>query len=319
MFLGVNVDYIKIASEVLDIEAESILNSKEYLSDDFSKAIESILNTQGRVVITGMGKSGLIGRKISATLASTGTKSMFLHPAEAYHGDLGIIHPYDVVIAISNSGETDELIKLIPFLKDNSNTIIALTGKQNSTLAKNADFFINVGVEKEACPLELAPTSSTTVTLAIGDAISVSLMRARDFQPENFARFHPGGSLGRRLLTTVNSVMKSNNLPIISEATLFEEALGAITSGRLGIAIVCEDEKLRGVVSDGDLRRFLTEKGKDAIGAPVREFMTINPVIVRGDQKLVEVEELMSEKKITTVVVSSDSATIDGVLQIYDI
>ncbi|HID00026.1 MAG TPA: KpsF/GutQ family sugar-phosphate isomerase, partial [Piscirickettsiaceae bacterium] len=206
--------YQQSAKRVFDIEAAAIANLKTLLNDDFDGAVEAILNSSGRVVICGMGKSGLIGKKIMATLASTGTPSFFMHPGEAFHGDLGMVAPDDIFVAISNSGETEEVIRLLPFLKDNGNTIIAMTGNPASTLAKNADFHLNIAVPQEACPHQLAPTSSTTATLVMGDALAVALMEARNFQPQDFARFHPGGSLGRKLLTKVRHEMKTDNLPL---------------------------------------------------------------------------------------------------------
>ena len=211
--------YLKAANQVFKLEASAILKLSEKLDANFSKSVSEIIDSKGKVIICGMGKSGLIGQKIAATLASTGTSSFSMHPGEAFHGDLGMIDSHDIFLAISNSGETEEVIRLLPFLKENKNIIIAMTGKPNSTLARHATYHLDISVEEEACPLQLAPTSSTTATLAMGDALAVALMLGRNFQPEHFARFHPGGSLGRRLLTTVKDIMREGELPFVTSET----------------------------------------------------------------------------------------------------
>ena len=221
------MNFSDIARSVFSVEAKAVSALSDNLSTDFDDAVSAILSSEGKTIVCGMGKSGIIGKKIAATLASTGTPSFFMHPGEAYHGDLGMVSPDDVFIAISNSGETEEVVKLIPFLKDNGNVLIAMTGNPDSTLAKAANYHLNVGVEEEACPLQLAPTSSTTATLAMGDALAVTLMKARDFKPENFARFHPGGSLGRRLLSRVENEMVSDNLPVIQPDASVAEVISA--------------------------------------------------------------------------------------------
>ena len=312
------MDYRKLGKEVFEIEIEALKMVSENLSEDFSKAIASILKSSGRCVITGMGKSGLVGKKIAATLASTGTRSFFMHPGEAYHGDLGMIHSSDVIIAISNSGETEEIIKLMPFFKDNENLVVAMCGRKDSTLVKHSDYFLNIEVPKEACPLALAPTSSTTATISMGDAIAVALMKARDFKAENFARFHPGGSLGRKLLTRVSDLMKTEKLPVISPQQKFEEIISIISNGRLGLGIVCNEDKVEGVITDGDIRRALKEKKADALELSAEEFLTKNPLSIGKEERIVVAEELMQEKKVTTLLVLEDDRLV-GVLQRYDI
>src|ERR1700760_4812532 len=246
-----------IAKRVFDIEIESLKHVAASINDDFTVTVEAILGNNGKLIVAGVGKSGLIGRKIAATLASTGTPSFFLHPGEAFHGDLGMVEPHDMIILISYSGETDEVLKIIPFLKWNNNKIISITGNPNSTIAKNSDYHLNVCITREACPLELAPTSSTTVTLVMGDALAIALMEARAFQHEDFARFHPGGSLGRKLLIKVKDMMRTDNLPFIAADASFTELLLRMSEGRLGLVMVGSAAYIDGIVTDGDLRRAL--------------------------------------------------------------
>lgn len=312
------MNFKELAQEVFKIERDSLEEVSNKLTDEFGDIIDTIVKSQGRCVITGMGKSGLVGSKIAATLASTGTKSFFMHPGEAYHGDLGMIHSDDTIIAISNSGETEEIIKLIPFFKENGNIIIGLSGNIKSTLATHSDFFIDIGVSKEACPLKLAPTSSTTVTMAMGDALAVALMKARNFKAENFARFHPGGSLGRKLLTKVSDVMKKDDLPILTPDLAFEDVISVISNGRVGLGVVLKDNTILGVISDGDIRRALKEKKADALKLKASEFLTSNPLRIEAGQKIAVAEELMQEKKITTLIVVENDKLV-GILQRYDI
>jgi arabinose-5-phosphate isomerase len=312
------MNYQSIAQDVIEIEIQGLKEVAAKIDPSFNQVISSILEASGRCVITGMGKSGLIGRKISATLASTGTRSFYIHPAEAYHGDLGMIHSGDVVLAISYSGETEEVIKLIPFLKENHNKLIALTGKSDSTLAKHSDYVLDIGISKEACPLELAPTTSTTVTLALGDALAVALMRARNFQAENFARFHPGGSLGRKLLTQVKTVMKKEELPLLSAQTGFDEIISVISSGRLGMAVVMQEDQVLGVITDGDIRRLLKNEREKALDFKAIDFASPNPLSISPEQKIVEAEKLMQEKKITTLLVTEQQKLV-GIIHRYDI
>ncbi len=309
-------DYQSIAKRVFDIEAQAISYLCEQLDEQFDQSVEAILTTQGRVVICGMGKSGLIGKKIMATLASTGTPCFFMHPGEAFHGDLGMVTSDDVFIALSNSGETEEVIKLIPFLKDNGNTIIAMTGRPNSTLAKNAHFHLNIAVPQEACPHQLAPTSSTTATLVMGDALAVALMEARQFQPQDFARFHPGGSLGRKLLTRVKHEMRSQKLPFIEASAPMKEVIHTMSKGRLGLCIVDHGQ---GIITDGDLRRHMEQDAVGLMKKTAGDIMNPNPTTIDENTKLSEAEALMNEKKITSLLVTNTACQVVGVIQIYDL
>ena len=257
-----------------------------------------------------MGKSGIIGKKISATLASTGTQSFFMHPGEAYHGDLGVVDPEDVFIAISYSGETDEVLKLLPFLKNNQNKVIAITGRKNSTLARSAHSHLNVYVEEEACPLQLAPTSSTTATLAMGDAIAVALMEYRDFQPENFAKFHPGGSLGRRLLSKVKDEMVIDNLPVISPECETKEVLSVMTKVGIGIAVVLKEKVVLGIITDGDLRRAIDNAQTKFFDMTAQEIMTACPETIGEGTSMVDALELMESKKVHALLVCENSKLV---------
>lgn len=312
------IDTIKIAKEVFEIESKTILDLCDNLDENFSKTIDLILSIKGRCVISGMGKSGHIGAKIAATLASTGTPSFFMHPGEALHGDLGMITSEDMLLAISNSGETEEVLKLIPVIKKRKIPLIVMAGNQNSTLAKQADIFINIAVKKEACPLQLAPTSSTTATLAMGDAIAVALMRARKFRPDDFALFHPGGSLGRKLLTRVGDLMVSNNLPIVSPESEFNELVDVMTSGKLGLCIVLENKKLVGIITDGDLRRALRANDKPRFDFKAKEIMSEKPKTIEVSAMASEAEELMLKHKIKEIVVTQDEKIV-GIIQLYTI
>ncbi|MCV3506870.1 KpsF/GutQ family sugar-phosphate isomerase [Campylobacter lari] len=312
------MDTIKIAKEVFEIESKTILDLCDNLDENFSKTIDLILSIKGRCVISGMGKSGHIGAKIAATLASTGTPSFFMHPGEALHGDLGMITSEDMLLAISNSGETEEVLKLIPVIKKRKIPLIVMAGNQNSTLAKQADIFINIVVKKEACPLQLAPTSSTTATLAMGDAIAVALMRARKFRPDDFALFHPGGSLGRKLLTRVGDLMVSNNLPIVSPESEFNELVDVMTSGKLGLCIVLENKKLVGIITDGDLRRALRANDKPRFDFKAKEIMSEKPKTIEVSAMASEAEELMLKHKIKEIVVTQDEKIV-GIIQLYTI
>ena len=312
------MDSIKIAKEVFKIEAKTIEDLSKKVDENFTKTIELILNTKGRCVISGMGKSGHIGAKIAATLASTGTPSFFMHPAEALHGDLGMLTKDDVVLAISNSGETEELLKIIPIIKRRNIPLIAMSGKKNSTLAKQANLFLDISVEKEACPLQLAPMSSTTATLVMGDAISAALMKARDFKPDDFALFHPGGSLGRKLLTKVEDLMVKDNLPIVNLNINFSDLIDVMTSGKLGLCIVLENEKLVGIITDGDLRRALKSSDKPRFDFKASEIMSNNPKVIDAKAMASEAEELMLKHKIKEIVVSENEKIV-GIIQLYAI
>jgi len=307
-----------IAKRVFDIEIESLKEVANSIGDDFTAAVNAILESKGKLIVAGVGKSGLIGRKIAATLASTGTPSFFLHPGEAFHGDLGMVEHDDLVILISYSGETDEVLKIIPFLKWNNNQIISITGNPNSTIAKNSDYHLNVCITREACPLELAPTSSTTVTLVMGDALAIALMEARQFQHEDFARFHPGGSLGRKLLVKVKDLMRKDNLPFIDKSASFTEMLLCMSEGKLGMVVVGTADRVEGIVTDGDLRRALL-RTPDTKQLHIDDMMTVNPIIVEPDEYIHQAEQLMIERKIATILVgSAHERTIAGVYQIYN-
>lgn len=290
-------DILNQARQVLSIEAEAITSLIPRINEQFSAAIEMILSCSGRVVVTGMGKSGIIGRKISATLASTGTPSLFLHPAEGIHGDLGMVTAEDVVIAISNSGETSEVLGILPSIKRIGASLIAMCGRDQCTLAEHADIVLDISVEKEACPLGLAPTASTTATLAMGDALAVALLSARKFQPEDFALFHPGGALGRKLLLTVEAVMHQGaDNPIITLDKTVKEALFVITDKGLGATTVVDGGKLAGIITDGDIRRGL-EKGHDFLDMPVAALMTKTPRTITADRLAAEALHIMENNK----------------------
>lgn len=294
---------INTAKEVIKIEIEGLEFMANQIDSDFVTAINSILNTNGRTIICGMGKSGIIGKKIAASFASTGTPSFFMHPGEAFHGDLGMVKPEDIFIAISNSGETDEVLKLLPFLRNNNNFLIAVTGNKESTLAKNAQCHLDVEVPQEACRLQLAPTSSTTAALVMGDALTVALMEERNFQPEHFARFHPGGSLGRRLLSKVRDEMISDDLPIISPQELLTTVIHSISSGQLGLALVMENEKIVSIITDGDLRRGIEKHGKSIFDLTAKDLAKLNPLTISADSRIQQAYELMEEKGVSALVV----------------
>lgn len=311
-------DYRKYAKEVFEIEAKAVSDLAKSLTNDFNKAVEAILKSSGRLVVCGVGKSGIVGRKIAATLASTGTPSLFIHPTEAFHGDLGMITKDDVCLAISYSGETEELLKIIPYIKFNKIKLIGLSGNPKSTLAVNSHFHLTVAVHKEACPLELAPTSSTTATLAMGDALAVALMKARKFKPADFAQYHPGGSLGRRLLTTVEHAMVKTQLPVVKGNDSIKQVINTMSSGRLGLAVVLEKNKITGIITDGDLRRAMDKHAEKLFVLRAADIMTQNPRTINKDMMMAEAEELMTKHKITSLLVA-DKGKLIGVAQIYSV
>ncbi|MDC1174711.1 KpsF/GutQ family sugar-phosphate isomerase [Bacteriovoracaceae bacterium] len=314
------MDYLEIARNVIQNEIDGLQFLSKNLNDSFNEVVKKIISSNGRLVVTGMGKSGLIGKKIVATLASTGTPSLFIHPAEAYHGDLGMILNNDMIICISNSGETEEIVKLLSFFKHNKNQVIALCANKESTLGKFSDFFLDISVPKEACPLLLAPTTSTTATLALGDALAIALMEAREFKPENFARFHPGGSLGRKLLWKVSDKMRVDSLPIIFEDQKFENLVSEMSKGRLGTVVVLEKESknVLGIVTDGDLRRAMQTHKGDIVNLLPTQIMTKNPTTILESEKLIKAEEKLQEKKISILLVLEDKK-LKGLLSIYDL
>lgn len=293
----------KYAIKCFQDEAQAILDLIPQLTDDFDKAVDLVYNCKGKFIITGVGKSGHIGAKIAATLASTGTPSFFVNPLDAYHGDLGMFSPEDVVMAISNSGNTDELLRFIPLLLDRKIPIIGMSGNPNSLLAQYSTCHLNISVKKEACPLNLAPTSSTTATLAMGDALACALMEVRHFKASDFAQFHPGGSLGRRLLTQVKDVMRKDNLPVISPDMRIAEALSMISEGRLGMAVVMNNNDLLGLVTDGDIRRTFQKYERDSFDILVKDIMVTTPITVHDTDKIINIEPIFKAKKVHTLVV----------------
>jgi len=311
---------VALARETLDVEAAAVLGLKSAVGNDFVQAVRLMLEVKGRVVVMGMGKSGHIGRKIAATLASTGTAAMFVHPAEASHGDLGMIKPVDVVLAISNSGESEELTAILPMIKRLGAPLLAMTGNAQSTLARCASVFLNTGVEKEACPLNLAPTPSTTAQLALGDALAVALLDARGFKAEDFARSHPGGALGRRLLTLVSDVMRSaDQVPRVHLNAGFGEIMREMSNKGLGATAVIDDAGgLCGIFTDGDLRRLI-EKGVDLRSASAAQVMHANPGTIGVDALAVDAVELMEQRRITSVLVLDGAGQLVGALNSNDL
>jgi arabinose-5-phosphate isomerase len=314
------VSFELLGRETLAIEAEALAALVERIDDNFRRACELILATQGRVIVVGMGKSGHIGGKIAATFASTGTPAFFVHPGEASHGDLGMITPVDLVLAISNSGETDEILVILPIIKRMGVKLVVLTGAPDSTIARQADAVLHCGVAKEACPLNLAPTASTTATLAMGDALAVALLKYRGLTREDFARAHPAGSLGRRLLLYVGDVMHSGkDLPVVADTATLREALLEMTSKGLGMtAIVNADDRLVGVLTDGDLRRLL-QRNIDVYRAVVADIMTRNPQTTTADRLAAETIELMRTRKINGLIVVDADRRVVGALNMHDL
>lgn len=314
-------DSIDIAKKVLKTEAEAVSDLVGKLNSEFGRAIDVIYSSRGKVVVTGMGKSGLVGKKIAATLASTGTPAFFLHPAEASHGDLGMVTSDDVIIAITNSGETDELVQLIPFLKRFNVTLIALTGNQSSTVSKAADVTLDVSVKEEACPLGIVPTASTTAALAMGDAIAVALLVRRGFKEEDFACYHPRGSIGKKLFIKVRDLMHTGPaLPLISPFTSMTDAVMEISSKRLGIAVViAEDRAILGIITDGDVRRGIEKWGKNFFDMTADAVMTRNPKMISGEELAAKALSIMEHNSITVLLVPDEMERISGVVHFHDI
>lgn len=314
------MDFKAIVKEVLQTEAQTLLEAANHIGDEFEKAVDLIIQSQGKLIVTGVGKSGLVGAKIAATLASTGTSSFFLHPTEAMHGDLGMIGKHDIVLAISYSGESDELIQILPHLKRFNIPLIAMAKSAQSTLAKQSSIFFNINVTKEACPLDTAPTSSTTLTMAMGDALAVALMKKRNFRKEDFASFHPGGSLGKKLFIKVEDLLRKENLPIVSRETKLKDAIFVMSEGRLGsVLIVNEHNELIGLLSDGDLRRALMQK-EFSLECSVESIATLNPKRLKNKNMLAsEALEIIENHKIQLLVVVDENEKIIGVLHIHDL
>ena len=315
-----SLELINSAKEVFDIEANSVLKLKERLGDDFVRAIDIIYSSKGKVVVTGMGKSGLVGRKIASTLCSTGTPAVFLHPAESTHGDSGIISRNDVVIAISNSGETQELLNLLPLIMRFGVPLIGITGGLNSTLAQKSDVVLDISVEREACPLNKAPTASTTVTLAMGDAIAVCLLKKRGFTYEDFLLYHPSGALGKGILYKVGDLMvKDERLPIVSQDVNFSDAIKIVSEKRLGTALLVDNNnKLTGVLTDGDIRRAVI-KYPSAASLKVSEVMTKNPKTIGINELCAKALAIMEKHSITSLAVVDENNVPIGLLHIHDL
>jgi len=307
---------LSVGREVFEVQAEALRATSEKLSHEFDQAVDMILSTSGRVIVSGMGKSGIIGNKIAATLASTGTPSFSVHPAEAYHGDLGMFTADDVAILISYSGETEEVIRLVPSLRHFGVKIIALVGSPESTLGRNSDLVLDVSVEREACPNNLAPTTSTTVTLAMGDALAVALIERRQFKPHDFAVFHPGGSLGRRLLTRVKDVMHTD-LPICTSRDSMKEVIMAANQAGLGLAVVVDDGEVKGIITDGDLRRALFNHAS-LDGLTAESVMTRSPMLINENEMFADAENIMLKASITSLLVVSEQGALSGVLKLQD-
>lgn len=310
---------METAKKVLEIESNAIKNAINRIDKDFEKAVNILFNTTGRVIVTGMGKSGIIAKKISATLTSTGTQSEYLHPSDALHGDIGIIKNNDVVLALSTSGETFEVIKLLNYIKRIGLKLITLVGNPESSLAKESDVFIDCSIEKEACPIGLVPSTSTTLTLAIGDAISISLMEKKGFSEEDFKGFHPGGSIGKKLLKVKHLMHTGKELPIVNKNTIMKDALKIIDKRRFGIAIITNsDSRVLGIITDGDLRRLLL-KGTNFSEAKVSECMKKDPLSIGEENLAVEALKILEENLITSLLVVDNNHTLIGLLHLHDL
>ena len=305
------------AIQCLKDEAEALIDLIPQLDENFDRAVEMMYRCRGKIIVTGVGKSGNIGAKIAATLSSTGTPAFFINPLDAYHGDLGVMTPDDIVLALSNSGQTDELLRFIPMVLHMHVTIIGMSGNPNSLLAKYSNVHIKVWVKKEACPLNLAPTSSTTAVLAVGDALAVALMQVRDFRPKDFAQFHPGGELGKRLLTTAEDVMRSNELPIIPQDMHLGEAIIHVSKGKLGLGVALTDNKVTGLITDGDIRRAMERWQAHFFDKTVSDIMTRKPKSVSPSTKITEIQRMMHEYKIHTVLVVDGENHLLGVVDHY--
>jgi arabinose-5-phosphate isomerase len=314
------MDFKQIVIDVLLTEAKELEKAAANVTFNIEKAIDLIINSKGKLIVTGVGKSGLVGTKIAATMASTGTSSFFLHPTEAMHGDLGMIGKDDIVLGISYSGESEELVQILPHLKRFNIPLIAMAKNENSTLAQYSDVFINISVEKEACPLDTAPTSSTTLTMAMGDALAVCLMKKRNFQKEDFASFHPGGSLGKKLFIKVDDLLRKDNLPVVSRETKLKDAILVMSEGRLGSVIIeNEDKKVIALLSDGDLRRALMNDNF-SMDCKVEDIATKNPKILKNKELLAsDALQIIEDYKIQLLLVTDENDKLVGVLHIHDL
>jgi arabinose-5-phosphate isomerase len=306
-----------IAIQCIKDEAEAVLSLIPQLDENFDKAVELILNCKGKVIVTGVGKSGHIGAKIAATLSSTGTPSFFTNPLDVFHGDLGVMTQDDVVLAISNSGQTDELLRFIPMVLHMQIPIIGMSGNPQSLLAKYSTYHLNVQVEKEACPLNLAPTSSTTAQLTMGDALAIALMEKRNFQPRDFAQFHPGGELGKRLLTTAQDVMRTEEMPVLPPEMHLGEAIILVSKGKLGLGIAMVNNEIVGLITDGDIRRAMEKWQAQFFDRTVSDIMTRTPKVVKPDTKITEIQRIMNKYKVHSVLVTDGENHLLGVVDHY--
>ena len=307
----------EIGVQCLRDEAAAVLGLIPHIDDNFDRAVEMVIRCPGKLIVTGVGKSGHVGAKIAATMSSTGTPSFFVNPLDVFHGDLGVITSEDVVLAISNSGETDELLRFVPLLREMRVPVISMTGNASSKLAQCSATHLCIAVQHEACPLGLAPTSSTTAALAMGDALACALMEARNFKAADFAHFHPGGSLGKRLLTTAKDVMQTDSLPVVSPSMLMGEALLHMTSGRLGLCVAEQEGKVVGIVTDGDVRRAVQQAGDSFFQRSVEEVMTRNPRCVSPDAKITEIEHILHTNKIHSVLVTDSANHLLGIVDSF--
>lgn len=305
------------ASQCIKDEAQALLELIPQLDKNFEKAVEMMFNCKGKIIVTGVGKSGNIGAKIAATLSSTGTPAFYINPLDIYHGDLGVMTPDDVVLALSNSGQTDELLRFLPMVLHMRVPVVSISGNSKSLLAKYSTAHITCSVEKEACPLNLAPTSSTTAALAMGDALAIALMMVRNFKPNDFAQFHPGGELGKRLLTTASDVMRSDNLPIIPKEMHLGEAIIHVSKGKLGLGVSLENEKVVGLITDGDIRRAMEKWQAQFFDKTVSDIMTTSPKTVSPNTKITEIQTIMHKYKIHTVLVVDSDNHLLGVVDHY--
>lgn len=312
-------DIINIASQCLRDEAQAVLDQIPLLDNNFERAVKLILDCKGKLIVTGVGKSGHIGAKMAATLSSTGTPSFYLNPLDAYHGDLGVVGNDDIILALSNSGQTDELLRLLPYFQEKKIPVISMSGNPESLLAKNTDVHIMVTVRSEASPLGLAPTTSTTATLAVGDALACALMLARDFKVQDFARFHPGGSLGKRLLTTARDVMHKEDLPVVPPEMELGKAIIRVSQGRLGLCVVVVNDEVVGIITDGDVRRAMESSQNRFFSLTVNDIMTKNPKVVTPETKISTIDNILQKNKIHAVLVVDDKNRLVGIVDSFSI
>jgi len=317
--VGGSGDPIATAKQVLEIESRAVRDLIERLDESFLQAVEAVYSCRGRIVVTGLGKSGIICKKIAATLASTGTPALFMHPAEAVHGDLGMVVPGDVVLAVSNSGETAELLQLLERIKRLGVTLVSMTGHPSSTLATQSDIHLHIGVTQEACPMDLVPTASTTASLALGDALAIALVEKRGFRIEDFASLHPAGRLGRKVLMVDKVMHSGDELPAVAPDTLLEDAIYEMSAKRLGMTTVLDDAgRLLGIITDGDLRRLM-QKVPDPLSRRAGEVMTASPVTIAATELATAALHLMETKHITSLVVTGKDGAVAGVVHLHDL